>query len=362
MKRRITRELKVGGLSLGGGKPILIQSMTNAPAHDREQTLSQILALERAGCDVVRFTVPDLEVVKMIPYYKARTKAALVADIHFDYRLAVASCEAGIDKIRINPGNIGSKDKVREVARACSERGIPIRIGVNSGSLEKRLLEQFGGPTAQALAQSGIEQAAALEEFGFSQIAVSVKSSNVITMIEANRILSQKTDYPLHLGVTEAGSEEMGSIKSAVGIGSLLCDGIGDTLRVSLSADVTKEAAAARKILLACGLLESGVDVISCPTCGRTRIDLIGIVKQLEAALEKEALRPKRLIRAAVMGCAVNGPGEAREADVGVAGGEGCALLFRKGEILRKISEDSIVNTLMEEIRLLAKEGNTDGE
>lgn len=362
MERRITRELRVGNLSLGGGKPLLIQSMTNAPAHDREGTLSQILALEKAGCDVVRFTVPDLEVVQMIPYYKAHSRVALVADIHFDYRLAIAACQAGIDKIRINPGNIGSKDKVREVARACLERGIPIRIGVNSGSLEKRLLEQFGGPTAEALAQSGIEQAAVLEDFGFSHIAVSVKSSNVVTMIRANRILSEKTDYPLHLGVTEAGGENMGSIKSAVGIGSLLCDGIGDTLRVSLSADVTREVAAARRILLACGLLESGVDVISCPTCGRTRMDLIGIVNSLEEALNKEALHPGRLIRVAVMGCGVNGPGEAKEADVGVAGGDGCALLFRKGEILKKIPEDNIVNTLMEEIRRLAKEGNGHGE
>lgn len=357
MKRRMTREIRLGSLVMGGGHRILIQSMTNAPAHDREGTLRQILALERAGCDVVRFTVPDRDVVEMIPYYLQHSKVALVADIHFDHRLAIAACEAGIHKIRINPGNIGSVEKSKEVARACKERGVPIRIGVNSGSLEKRLLEQYGGPTAAALAQSGMEQAAVLEDCGFSDIAVSVKASNVPTMIEANRILSEKTDYPLHLGVTEAGSEQMGSIKSAIGIGSLLCDGIGDTLRVSLSADVTQEVAAAKRILMACGLCEGGVDVVSCPTCGRTKIDLIGLVKQLEDALAQEDLKPKRLIRAAVMGCAVNGPGEAREADVGVAGGDGCALLFHKGEIVKKIPEDAIVSTLMEEIRRLAREG-----
>ena len=357
MKRRISREIRLGSLPMGGGNRILIQSMTNAPAHDREGTLKQILALERAGCDVVRFTVPDMDVVRMIPYYLQNTRVALVADIHFDHRLAIAACEAGVHKIRINPGNIGSAQKSREVALACKERGVPIRIGVNSGSLEKRLLEQYGGPTAEALAQSGMEQAAVLEDCGFSDIAISVKASSVITMIEANRILSEKTDYPLHLGVTEAGGEEMGSIKSAVGIGSLLCDGIGDTLRVSLSADVTKEVAAAKRILLACGLCEQGVDLVSCPTCGRTRIDLIGIVKQLEEALAKEDIKPSRMIRAAVMGCAVNGPGEAREADVGVAGGDGYALLFKKGEVLHKIPEDAIVSVLMEEIRRLAREG-----
>ena len=362
MKRKLTRTLRLGKVLMGGGNRLLIQSMTNAPAHDREGTLAQIQALERAGCDVVRFTVPDAQVASYVPYYKANSRVALVADIHFDYRLALACVAAGIDKVRINPGNIGGKEKVRQVALACRENGVPVRIGVNAGSLEKRLLELHGGPTAQALVQSALEQAAALEEWGLSQIAVSVKSSNVQTMIQANRLLSQQSDLPIHLGVTEAGGERMGRLKSAVGIGSLLCDGIGDTLRVSLSADVTQEVQAARDILLACGLLEEGVDVISCPTCGRTRIDLIGLVDQLERALAKEDLHPGRLIRAAVMGCAVNGPGEAREADVGVAGGDGCALLFKKGQIVRKIPEDQIVPALMAEIRQLATEKEDHGQ
>ena len=360
MKRKITRAVTLGDLSLGGGAPILIQSMTNAPAHDREGTLAQIKALERAGCDVVRFTVPDMETVSYIDYYKKNSRAALVADIHFDHRLAVACAEAGVDKIRINPGNIGSGEKVREVARACERNRVPIRIGVNSGSLEKRLLEKHGGPTPQALAESAVDQARLLESFGFTDVVVSVKASNVVSMIEANRILSRTTDYPLHLGVTEAGDERMGSIKSAVGIGSLLCDGIGDTVRVSLSADVVSEVRAARDILLACGLCRSGVDIISCPTCGRTKIDLIPIAARLREAVEKASLRPGRLIRAAVMGCAVNGPGEAREADVGIAGGDGCALLFKKGEIVKKIPEDAIVQTLFDEIVSLCEENRKD--
>ncbi|MBQ9543921.1 MAG: flavodoxin-dependent (E)-4-hydroxy-3-methylbut-2-enyl-diphosphate synthase [Clostridia bacterium] len=360
MKRKITRSVRVGSLTLGGGARILIQSMTNSPAHDREGTISQIKALEEAGCDIVRFTVPDMETVSYIEYYKQNSRAALVADIHFDHRLAVACAEAGIDKIRINPGNIGGSEKVREVARACEKNRVPIRIGVNSGSLEKRLLEKFGGPTPQALAQSAVDQARVLEDFGFGDIVLSVKASNAAAMIEANRILSETTDYPLHLGVTEAGDAYMGAIKSAVGIGSLLCDGIGDTIRVSLSADVVKEVRAAKDILLACGLCQSGVDIISCPTCGRTKIDLISLAASLRERVEKAALDPGRLIRAAVMGCAVNGPGEAREADVGIAGGDGCALLFKKGEIIKKIPEDKIVDTLFGEIVKLCSENRKD--
>ncbi|MBE6591437.1 MAG: flavodoxin-dependent (E)-4-hydroxy-3-methylbut-2-enyl-diphosphate synthase [Ruminococcaceae bacterium] len=350
MERRQTRKIAVGELFMGGGERILIQSMTNAPAHDRENTLSQIKALERAGCDVVRFTVPDMETVRNIAYYKENSSVALVADIHFDHRLAVESVAAGIDKVRINPGNIGSADKVKKVALACLERKVPIRIGVNSGSVEKRLLEKYQGPTAEALAQSGIEQAQILEGFGFSDIVISVKSSSVATMIKANRLLAQKTDYPLHLGVTEAGGKEMGTVKSAVGIGSLLIDGIGDTVRVSLTDDVTQEVDAAKKILLACGLQEGGIDLVSCPTCGRTKIDLISIVKQMENKLAELKLSPKKTVKAAVMGCAVNGPGEAREADVGIAGGDGYALLFKKGQIIEKIPEDKIVEVLTSEI------------
>lgn len=350
MERRQTRKIAVGELFMGGGERILIQSMTNAPAHDRENTLSQIKALERAGCDVVRFTVPDMETVRNIAYYKENSSVALVADIHFDHRLAVESVAAGIDKVRINPGNIGSADKVKKVALACLESKVPIRIGVNSGSVEKRLLEKYQGPTAEALAQSGIEQAQILEGFGFSDIVISVKSSSVATMIKANRLLAQKTDYPLHLGVTEAGGKEMGTVKSAVGIGSLLIDGIGDTVRVSLTDDVTQEVDAAKKILLACGLQEGGIDLVSCPTCGRTKIDLIAIVKQMEEKIKELKLSPKKTVKAAVMGCAVNGPGEAREADVGIAGGDGYALLFKKGQIIEKIPEDKIVEVLTSEI------------
>lgn len=356
VQRKITRAVKVGSLTLGGGSRILIQSMTNAPAHDREGTLRQILELERAGCDIVRFTVPDSETVRYIEYYKSHSSVALVADIHFDHRLAIECAEAGIDKLRINPGNIGGADKVRQVAKACIAHKVPIRIGVNSGSLEKRLLEKHGGPTPQALFESAADQARLLEDCGMRDIVISVKSSSVKTMIDANRLLSENTDYPLHLGVTEAGGERMGSIKSAVGIGSLICDGIGDTVRVSLSADVTREVEAARAILLACGALESGIDVVSCPTCGRTRIDLIGISDRLQKRVAEADLKPKRLIKVAVMGCAVNGPGEAREADVGVAGGDGCALLFRKGEIIRKIPEEGIIDTLMEELERLIRE------
>ena len=353
MERRLARKIAVGRLFMGGGERILIQSMTNSPAHDREGTLRQIKALEDAGCDVVRFTVPDMETVRNIAYYKENSSVALVADIHFDYRLAIESVAAGIDKVRINPGNIGSSEKVKAVALSCLGKKVPIRIGVNSGSVEKRLLEKYGGPTAEALAQSGIDQAKILEGFGFSDIVISVKSSSVATMIRANRILAQETDYPLHLGVTEAGGADMGTVKSAVGIGSLLVDGIGDTVRVSLTDDVTKEVEAAKKILLACGLQEGGIDLVSCPTCGRTKIDLIAIVKQMEEKIKQLKLSPKKTVKAAVMGCAVNGPGEAREADVGIAGGDGYALLFKKGEVIEKIPEDKIVQVLTEEIKKL---------
>lgn len=355
-----TKTVRIGSKTIGGTNPVLCQSMTNTDTADVKATVEQILRLEEAGCDIVRFTVPDMAAAEAIPEIKRNTHIPLVADIHFDYRLAIAACKAGVDKIRINPGNIGAPDRIKAVADACRQRGIPIRIGVNSGSLSKELLHKYGSPTPEALCESALENAGLLEQFGFYDIVLSVKSSDVAVMIRTNRLLSEKTDYPLHLGVTEAGSMQSGVIKSAVGIGSLLCDGIGDTIRVSLTADVCEEIKAAKRILEACGLNSGGIDIISCPTCGRTKIDLIDIVSRLEAAIEKEKLNPSGKIKVAVMGCAVNGPGEAREADIGIAGGKGEAVFFRKGEIQEKISESDIVNRLISEIKLLDESQHKD--
>ena len=290
--------------------------------------------------------IPDKDAVKLIPAIKEKVSIPLVADIHFDYRLALEALEAGIDKIRINPGNIGSPDRIKAVAVACSNRGVPIRIGVNSGSVEKHILEKYGGPTADALVESGLYNAQLLEKFDFHQIVISLKSSNVETMIEAYRKLAERCDYPLHLGVTEAGTERMGLIKSAIGIGSLLADGIGDTIRVSLTADPIREIAAAKDILRALDLDEGAPQIVSCPTCGRTRIDLISLAN----AVEERLRTVKKPIKVAVMGCIVNGPGEAKEADIGIAGGDGCAVLFKKGKVLRKVSEDRILEELFSEI------------
>lgn len=350
--RRKTRLVNVGGVKIGGRAPISIQSMTNTDTHDVEATYRQTKALAEAGCDIVRITAPDLESVETFRELVRRgIKVPLVADIHFDYKIALAAVDAGVRKIRINPGNIGSRDKTEAVVRACAERGIPIRIGVNSGSLERSILQKYGSPTPEALAESALFHARILEDLNFENVIISVKASNVPNMLAANRILAEKTDYPLHLGVTEAGARERALVKSSIGIGALLSEGIGDTLRVSLTDDPIKEISAAREILRALELTENrGMDIVSCPTCGRTKIDLIKILEILEVRLKLEGL-DKLNIKVAVMGCAVNGPGEAREADIGIAGGVGEALLFKKGEIIRKIKEDRLIDELVEEIK-----------
>ncbi len=352
VQRRASRVISVGGIPIGGKNPIPIQSMANTDPHDFKATLAQARALEAAGCRILRLTVPDTAAAETLRALKAeKISMPLVADIHFDYRLALAAIEAGADKIRINPGNIGDKARVRAVVDACRERGIPIRIGVNSGSLEKHIYEKHGAPTAEALAESALYHAAFLEELDYRNIAISVKASEVKTMIEANRILAEKTDYPLHLGVTEAGGGSRALVKSAVGIGALLALGIGDTVRVSLTEDPVEEIEAARSILSSLGLSDvPQMDIVSCPTCGRTKIDLIALYRAFEARARAEGLLSKG-IKVALMGCVVNGPGEAREADVGIAGGCGEALLFKKGEILRKIPEEAVIDTLIEEIR-----------
>ena len=352
--RRATRAVKVGDITIGGASPISIQSMTNTPTEDVEATCKQVMALEAAGCDIVRITAPTVESTRTFSELKRRgVRVPLVADIHFDYKIALAAVEAGVDKIRINPGNIGSRDKTEAVVKACRERGIPIRIGVNSGSLEKEILREFGSPTPEALAKSALYHASILEELDYRDIIISVKASSVPNMIKANRILASSCEYPLHLGVTEAGARDRALIKSSIGIGTLLAEGIGDTVRVSLTDDPIKEISAAKEMLSSLGLLsEERIDIVSCPTCGRTRIDLIPILRELEDTLALEGL-DKLGIKVAVMGCAVNGPGEAREADIGIAGGVGEALLFKKGEIIRKIKEDEVISTLIEEIKTL---------
>ena len=352
--RRKTREVSVGKVRIGGKSPISIQSMTNTDTHDNEATYRQVVRLAESNCDIVRITAPDVESVDTFAKIKARgVTTPLVADIHFNYKIAVAAARAGVDKIRINPGNIGSRDKVREVVLACREHGIPIRIGVNSGSLEESILAKYGAPTAEALAESALYHASILEDLDFHDILISVKSSDVQTMIRANRILAEKTDYPLHLGVTEAGAGDRAVIKSSIGIGTLLSEGIGDTLRVSLTDDPVEEIFAARRILDALSLSENaGMDIVSCPTCGRTKIDLIPLLREFEERAKNEGL-DRRNIKVALMGCAVNGPGEAREADIGIAGGVGEALLFKKGEIVRKIDEKNIVDELIAEIKRL---------
>ena len=346
-----TKSVAVGNIRIGGGAPISVQSMLSVDSHDFDAIYSQTKALQDAGCDIVRLAVPDIDAVDSIRMLKrSDIQVPIVADIHFDYKIALACCNAGVDKIRINPGNIGSKDKVAEVVAACRDGGIPIRIGVNGGSLKKDILEKYGAPTAEALAESAMEHVGILEELNFDNIVVSIKSSDVRTMIGANRLLSEMRDYPLHIGVTEAGSAHMGTIKSAVGIGSLLCDGIGDTIRVSLTADPLLEVKEGKALLSALGLGgESLIDVVSCPTCGRTKIGLIDLVARFEEEI-MPTLHPSRRIKVALMGCAVNGPGEAREADIGCAGGVNEALLFKKGEIVGKYGEDVILDVLRDEI------------
>lgn len=344
---RNVKRVKVGTLEFGSGK-IYVQSMLNVPAENIPESVEQAKALEKAGCEIIRAAVPRVEDAPLITALKNAVKVPIVADIHFDYKIALACVDAGVDKIRINPGNIGGAENVRRVADACRKNEIPIRIGVNGGSLEKELLAKYGKPTPEALVESALNHVKLLNDCDFDDIVISIKSSDVRLTIAAYRLLAEKTSYPLHLGVTEAGTERMGLIKSSVGIGSLLCDGIGETIRVSLTADPLREVYAAKDILKACGMC-GGAEIVSCPTCGRTKIDLIRLANEVEEML-RGVDKP---IKVAVMGCAVNGPGEARKADIGVAGGNGEGLLFKKGEILRKVPEDRILEELKKEIDLL---------
>lgn len=338
MKRK-AREVKIGNLVLGKENPILIQSMTNTNTADVEATVKQILDLEKAGCQLVRMTINTIAAAKAIREIKSQVHIPLVADIHFDYQLALLAIENGIDKLRINPGNIGSEDKIRQVVTKAKEKGIPIRIGVNSGSLEKNILQKYGMVTSDAIVESALYHVRLLEKFHFFDIVISLKASNVPMMIEAYRKIHKECDYPLHLGVTEAGTAFQGSIKSAIGIGSLLVDGIGDTIRVSLTEDPVEEIRVAKEILKVLGHSQEGVEIISCPTCGRTEIDLISLAKKVEKEFEKE----KQRLKIAVMGCVVNGPGEAKEADYGIAGGKGVGLLFKKGKVVKKVPEKEIL-------------------
>ena len=346
INRKNTKKVKIGNISIGGGEPIAVQSMLNVPANDINGSVEQAKELAAAGCQIIRFAIPNEDALALIEPIKKAVDVPLVADIHFDYRLALGAAERGIDKIRINPGNIGDESRVKAVADICNQKQIPIRIGVNSGSLEKEILAKYGSPTPEAMVESALYHASLLEKFDFDDIVISIKSSNVQTMIEAYELASEKCNYPLHLGVTEAGTERMGIIKSSIGIGSLLMHGIGDTIRVSLSDAPVKEIFAAFDILKAAGLKKDCPYLISCPTCGRTKIDLIGLAKQVEERL-KDCKKP---IKVAVMGCIVNGPGEAKEADIGIAGGDGNGLIFKKGEILRKVPENELLDELMKEI------------
>ncbi len=346
MERRFTRTVKAGNVEIGSGSKITVQSMLNVLAHDIEGNVAQAVELEKAGCEIVRLTVPDIEAVKTLYAVKNAVKIPVVADIHFDYKCALESVAAGVDKIRINPGNIGSDDRIKAVADACRQKNIPIRIGVNSGSLEKDLLKKYGHVTPEALCESALRHASLLEKFDFNDIVISIKSSDVPTMVAAYRLVAQQCDYPLHLGVTEAGTRHMGMLKSAAGIGALLLDGIGDTIRVSLTADPVSEVAAGFDILKAVGIKKDCPQIVSCPTCGRTKIDLISLAEKVE----RELANVHKPIKVAVMGCAVNGPGEAKEADIGVAGGDGYGLIFKHGEILKKVPENEIVEELLKEI------------
>lgn len=351
MERRISKKIKVGNIYIGGDSKISVQSMTNTDSADFDATYAQIKRLEACGCNIVRMTVPDMAAVKTISRLKdSDINIPIVADIHFDYKMAIEAAYAGADKIRINPGNIGGEDRVKAVVEACNTKNIPIRIGVNSGSLEKSILEKYGRPSGEALAESALYHASLLEKNDFTNIILAVKSSRVADMVRANRLLAERTEYPLHLGVTEAGTVHKGVIKSAAGIGSLLLDGIGDTIRVSLTADPTEEIKEGKAILSSLGIAEeNGINIISCPTCGRTKIDLIGIANEFEKRTAD--LKVSKKIDVAIMGCVVNGPGEAKECDIGIAGGIGEAVLFKKGQIVRKIDENRIIDELIEEIK-----------
>lgn len=346
MYRDKTKVIQIGSRKIGGGNPILIQSMTNTKTEDVQATVAQILRLEAAGCEIIRATVPTPEAARAFSEIKKQIHIPLVADIHFDYKLAIAAIENGADKIRINPGNIGNREKVGEVIRAAKERNIPIRVGVNSGSLEKDLIEKYGGVTAQGIVESAVKKVRLIEDLGYDNLVISIKSSDVLMCIRAHQLLAEQTVYPLHIGITEAGTVTSGNIKSGVGLGIILYEGIGDTIRVSLTTDPVEEVRSARLILRTLGLRKGGIEVVSCPTCGRTRIDLIGLAAEVE---EMAADFPLDL-KVAVMGCAVNGPGEAREADIGIAGGDGEGLLIKKGEIIRKVPEAELLAALRQEL------------
>ena len=346
MYREHTKTVKIGDKIIGGGNPVLIQSMTNTKTQDISATVDQILKLEQAGCEIIRCTVPDMEAARAFAEIKKQIHIPLVADIHFDYKLAIAAMENGADKIRINPGNIGGSDKVKAVVDVAKERKIPIRIGVNSGSLEKGLLDKYGGVTAEGIVESALDKVRMVETAGYDNLVISIKSSDVLMCVKAHEILAEKTNYPLHVGITESGTIQSGNIKSAVGLGIILYQGMGDTIRVSLTGDPVEEIKSAKLILRTLGLRKGGIEVVSCPTCGRTRIDLIGLAAKVEKMVEDYPLD----IKVAVMGCAVNGPGEAREADIGIAGGDGEGLLIKKGEIIRKVPEEQLLSVLKEEL------------
>lgn len=349
MKRKETRSVNVGKVKVGGNSPVSIQSMTNTDTRNVEETLKQIRQLYNAGCDIVRCAVLDMDAAESLKEITAQSPIPVVADIHFDYRLALKAIENGVSALRINPGNIGDKERVKLVAQKAKAKNIPIRIGVNSGSVEKYILERDGKPTAEGLVESALNHVRILEELDFYDIVISIKSSDVPMMIEAYRLMSEKCDYPLHLGVTESGTVQRGTIKSSIGIGTLLAEGIGDTIRVSLTADPIEEIRVAKEILKSLGYRKGGLEFVSCPTCGRTQIDLIGIAKEVEKRLENI----DKDIKVAVMGCVVNGPGEAREADIGIAGGKGEGIIFKKGQIIKKVKEEELISALMEEIENL---------
>lgn len=346
MIRRKSRKVFVGNIAIGGDSDISVQSMLNIPSTSIKENVKQAIALEKAGCDIIRVAVPDMKAVELIYALKKDLKTPIVADIHFDYRLALESVNAGVDKIRINPGNIGSEDRIKAVAKECKLKGVPIRVGVNSGSIEKEILSKYGHPTPEAMRDSALFHASLLEKFDFHDIVLSLKSSNVEDTFSAYKLVSEACDYPLHLGITEAGTKDLGIIKSSIGIGALLLNGIGDTIRVSLTADPVHEVLAGNEILKSLNLRKSGISFVSCPTCGRTKIDLIAIANKVQSRLKD----CDKSIKVAVMGCAVNGPGEAKEADIGIAGGDGFGLLFKKGEIVKKVKENELIDELVNEI------------
>ena len=346
MYRDHTKVIKIGNRVIGGGNPILIQSMTNTKTEDVEATVAQILSLEKAGCDIIRCAVPTMEAAKALSQIKKQIHIPLVADIHFDYRLAIAAMENGADKIRINPGNIGSRDRIQAVVDVAKERNIPIRVGVNSGSLEKPLVEKYGGVTAEGLVESALDKVALIEQMGYDNLVISIKSSDVLMCVKAHELITKQTNYPLHVGITEAGTLTSGNIKSAIGLGIILNQGIGDTIRVSLTGAPIEEIKSAKLILRTLGLRKGGIEVVSCPTCGRTKIDLIGLANEVEKMVQDIPLD----IKVAVMGCVVNGPGEAKEADIGIAGGDGVGLLIKHGEVVKKVPETELLDTLRQEL------------